>query len=81
MPSSRPSASPTAIAMAATRTAATARVALSNQASAVLQNNFFHQTPGAEGAPAATDASNVGLLKAHQSQSSARAAEAAAMDN
>ena len=34
MPSARPSASPTAIAIAATRTVATARVALSGQAAA-----------------------------------------------
>ena len=43
------------------------------------ENNSSRQTPGAEGAPAPTDASDAGSLKANRPQSAVRAAEAAAM--
>ena len=65
MPSTPPSALPMAIPMAATRTVATACVALPSQAATGRENNTSHQTLSAEGAPATTDASDTGSMKAN----------------
>ena len=57
MPSARPSASPTAIAGAATRTVAMARVALSSKAAAAPPKQPLLTNLYTEGAPAPTKAS------------------------
>ena len=63
MSSAPPSAPPMAILVAATRTVATARVALSSQASAAPLKQYSRQTPDAEGAPAPTEASEADSVK------------------
>ena len=79
MPLAPPSASPTAIAMVATRTVVTARAALTNQeaaTAAALQKQYLLINVCAEGAPTHTGASETDSIKPNRPQSAVRPAEA-----
>ena len=79
MPLAPLSATPTVIAMAATRTVAIACVALSSQAATALRKQHLPSNLRAEGAPAPTEASCVSSMKACQPQSAVHTARLTAM--